>query len=172
MNRLLACLAAVAVSASAPAAAENGVKIGFVGTFSGPAAAIGYDMRDGFNLGIEQLGRKMADRAVEIIYEDDAAKPEVGKQKTDKLIESDHVDFLTGYGFSYVLLVLLLSAVNAEHVHHQRQCRTVIYRRRATFAVFLLGVVAGRSGRAGDRRLSEPEGRQDPVPDRSQLCRG
>ena len=33
---------------------------------------------------------------VEVIYEDDGFKPEVGKQKTDKLIESDKVDFLDG----------------------------------------------------------------------------
>src|SRR5271170_666194 len=111
---LLACLVAAAVTAAAPAAADDAVKIGFVGTFSGPAAAIGNDMRDGFNLGIEQLGRQMAGRPVEIIYEDDNQKPEVGKQKTDKLIESDHVDFLTGYGFSNVLLASLLSAVNAK----------------------------------------------------------
>jgi branched-chain amino acid transport system substrate-binding protein len=111
---LLACLAAAAIMTSVPAAAEDGVKIGFVGTFTGPAAAIGNDMRDGFNLSIERLGRQMAGRPVEVIYEDDAQKPEVGKQKTDKLIESDHVNFLTGYGFSNVLLASLLSAVNAK----------------------------------------------------------
>jgi hypothetical protein len=60
--------------------------------------------RDGFNLGIENLGRKMASHPVEIIYEDDTQKPEIGKQKTDKLIEADHVNFLTGCGFSHVLL--------------------------------------------------------------------
>src|SRR5580700_2761946 len=38
-------------------------------------------------------------------------------------------------------------------------------------AVLLLGLLAGRSGRAGDRRILEPEGRQDPVPDRSELRR-
>ena len=71
-------------------------------------------MRDGFNLGIRNLGGKMAGRPVEVIYEDDTSKPEVGKQKTDKLIESDHVNFLTGYGFSNVLLASLLPAVNAK----------------------------------------------------------
>jgi branched-chain amino acid transport system substrate-binding protein len=111
---LLAFLAAAAVTTSVPAAAEDSVKIGFVATFTGPAAAIGNDMRAGFDLGIERLGRQMAGRPVEVIYEDDAQKPEVGKQKTDKLIESDHVNFLTGYGFSNVLLASLLPAVNAK----------------------------------------------------------
>ena len=113
MKHLIAGLAAVGIAA-APAAAADGVKIGFVATFSGPAAAIGKDLRDGFALGVENLGRQMAGRPVEVIYEDDTQKPEVGKQKTDKLIDADHVDFLTGYGFSNVLLASLLPAVNAK----------------------------------------------------------
>ena len=40
--------------------AADTLKIGFAGTFSGPAAA-GNDMRDGFNLGLEHLGRGMAE---------------------------------------------------------------------------------------------------------------
>jgi branched-chain amino acid transport system substrate-binding protein len=113
MKRVFAGLAAASLLA-APAAAADAVKIGFVATFSGPAAALGNDMRDGFNLGIENLGRQMSGRPVEMIYEDDTAKPEVGHQKTDKLIEADHVDFLTGYGFSNVLLASLLPAVNSK----------------------------------------------------------
>jgi branched-chain amino acid transport system substrate-binding protein len=108
----LSCLASPALTTTAVAA--DSVKIGFVGTFSGPAAAIGNDMRDGFNLGLEHLGRQMAGKPVEVLFEDDTQKPEVGKQKTDKLIESDHVNFLTGYGFSNVLLASLLPAVNSQ----------------------------------------------------------
>jgi branched-chain amino acid transport system substrate-binding protein len=108
----LACITPAAITPVAMAA--DAVKIGFVGTFSGPAAAIGNDMRDGFNLGLEHLGRQMAGKPVEVLYEDDTQKPEVGKQKTDKLIESDHVNFLTGYGFSNVLLASLLPAVDSQ----------------------------------------------------------
>jgi len=112
--------ATVAVCCSGPwalgsvAIAADTVKIGFVSTFSGPAAAIGNDMRDGFNLALDQLGRRMGGKPVEVVYEDDTQKPEIGKQKTDKLIESDHVDFLLGYAFSNVLLASLLPAVNAK----------------------------------------------------------
>ncbi len=113
MKLLVSVLAASCIAVGSAAAADS-VKIGFVVTLSGPAAAIGNDMRDGFNLGLENLGGKMAGRSVEIIYEDDTAKPEVGKQKTDKLIESDHVDFLTGYAFSNVLLASILPAVNSK----------------------------------------------------------
>lgn len=113
MMRLVAGLAAASIVAG-QACAADAIKIGFVNTFSGPPASIGNDMRDGFNLGIQNLGGQMAGRPVEVIYEDDTSKPEVGKQKTDKLIEADHVNFLTGYGFSNVLLASLLPAVNAK----------------------------------------------------------
>ena len=46
-------------------------------------------MRDAFELALDHLGRKIGGLPVNVIYEDDQQKPEVGKQKTDKLIESD-----------------------------------------------------------------------------------
>ena len=61
------------------------VKIGFVSTFSGPTAVIGNDMRNSFELALDHIGRKMGGLPVEVIYEDDQQKPEVGKQKTEKL---------------------------------------------------------------------------------------
>ena len=71
-------------------------------------------MRDAFELALDHLGRKMGGLPVEVIYEDDGLKPDVGKQKTDKLIESDKVNFLTGYIWSNVLLASLKSAVDAQ----------------------------------------------------------
>jgi branched-chain amino acid transport system substrate-binding protein len=97
-----------------PANAQNDVKIGFVTTFSGAIAVVGNDMRDAFELALDHLGRKMAGRNVTMIYEDDGLKPEQGKQKTDKLIESDRVNFLTGYMMSHILLASLKSAVDSE----------------------------------------------------------
>ena len=85
-------------------AQQNTVKIGYVSTFSGPTAAIGNHMRNGFELALDHLGRKFAGLPVEVIYEDDTQKPDVGVQKTQKLIESDHVDFMVGYIWSNVLL--------------------------------------------------------------------
>jgi len=97
-----------------PANAQNDVKIGFVTTFSGAIAVVGNDMRDAFELALDHLGRKMAGRNVTMIYEDDGLKPEQGRQKTDKLIESDRVNFLTGYMMSHILLASLKSAVDSE----------------------------------------------------------
>ena len=97
-----------------PATAGETIKIGFVSTFSGPTAAIGNDMRNSFELALDHLGRKMAGKPVEVIYEDDAQKPDVGKQKTEKLVRSDRVDFLVGYIWSNVLLASLKTAVDSR----------------------------------------------------------
>ena len=100
--------------AGLPARSEEAVKIGFVGTFSGPTAVMGKDMRDAFELALDHLGRKMGGLPVEVVYEDDQQKPDVGKQKTEKLVQSDHVNFLTGYIWSNVLLASLKSAADSQ----------------------------------------------------------
>ena len=56
---------------------------------SAAQAVIGNDMRNSFELALDHMGRKMGGKPVEVIYEDDGFKPDVGKQKTEKLIESD-----------------------------------------------------------------------------------
>src|SRR5262249_43315733 len=104
---LAACALAAIVAADPAAAQQKTVKIGFVSSFSGPAAAIGNDMRNSFELALDHLGRKIGGLPVEVIYEDDQIKPEVGLQKTQKLVESDKVDFMVGYIWSNVLLASL-----------------------------------------------------------------
>src|SRR6266581_9244832 len=105
---LLATTALAALAAAAPAPAQQrSIKIGFVSTFSGPTAVIGNDMRNSVELALDHLGRKMGGLPVEVIYEDDQQKPEVGVQKTQKLIESDKANFIAGYIWSNVLLASL-----------------------------------------------------------------
>ncbi|HMJ43155.1 MAG TPA: ABC transporter substrate-binding protein [Pseudolabrys sp.] len=111
---LLAASAAVLLAAGPALAQQKTIKIGFVSTFSGPTAVIGNDMRNAFELALDHMGRKMGGLPVEVIYEDDAQKPEVGKQKTEKLIESDKVDFVSGYIWSNVLLASLKPVVDSK----------------------------------------------------------
>lgn len=105
---------AAALVVANPAFAGDTIKIGFVSTFSGPTAVIGNDMRNSFELALDHLGRKMDGKPVEVIYEDDGQKPDVGKQKTEKLVQSDKVDFLVGYIWSNVLLASLKTAVDSQ----------------------------------------------------------
>ena len=115
MRSTLIVVGAALALASGPVMAQNkSVKIGFVSTFSGPTAAIGNDMRNAFELALEHIGRKMGGLPVEVIYEDDQQKPEVGKQKTEKLVQSDKVDFVVGYIWSNVLLASLKPVVDAQ----------------------------------------------------------
>ncbi len=102
----IAALATVAAGAL-PAMAQSPIKIGFVSTFSGPQAAIGEDMRRSVELAKEHLGGKMGGKPFEIVYEDDQFKPDVGKQKSEKLVQQDKVNFVTGYIWSNVLLASL-----------------------------------------------------------------
>ena len=115
MRRTLLVASAALMLAAGPAMAQQKtIKIGFVSTFSGPTAVIGNDMRNSFELALDHLGRKMGGVPVEVIYEDDQQKPEVGKQKTEKLIESDKVDFVTGFIWSNVLLASLKPIVDSK----------------------------------------------------------
>jgi branched-chain amino acid transport system substrate-binding protein len=115
MRRMTIIPAAVLALAAGPALAQQkSVKIGFISTFSGPVAAIGSDMKNSFELGLDQHGRKLGGLPVEVIYADDQLKPEVGVQKTQELIESDHVDFVVGYIWSNVLLASLKPLVDSK----------------------------------------------------------
>jgi len=110
---LFAAGAALALGVG-PAVAQSPVKIGFVSTFSGPVAVIGNDMRNSFELALDHLGRKMGGRPVQVIYEDDGFKPEIGKQKTEKLVQSDKVDFVAGYIWSNVLLASYKPVIDSK----------------------------------------------------------
>ena len=111
---LLAAGAAMVLAAGPALAQQTSIKIGFVSTFSGPTAVIGNDMRNAFELALNHIGRKMGGLPVEVIYEDDQQKPEVGKQKTEKLIQSDKVDFVSGYIWSNVLLASLKPVIDSK----------------------------------------------------------
>jgi len=115
MKKYVLATCAVAALAVSPALAQQKtVKIGFVSTFSGPVAAIGNDMRQSFELALDHHGRKLGGLPVEVIYEDDQVKPEVGVQKVQKLIESDKVDFIVGIIWSNVLLASLKPIIDSK----------------------------------------------------------
>jgi branched-chain amino acid transport system substrate-binding protein len=115
MRKITVILAAACALLAGPAIAQDKtIKIGFISTFSGPAAAIGNDMKNSFELGLDHHGRKLGGLPVEVIYADDQIKPEVGVQKTQEFIESDHVDFVVGYIWSNVLLASLKPLVDSK----------------------------------------------------------
>src|ERR1700710_1045680 len=76
--------------------AQEKLKIGVIVTLSGPAAALGQQVRDGFNLAVKDLGGKMAGRDLEVIVADDELKPDGAVTKVKGLLERDKVDFVVG----------------------------------------------------------------------------
>ena len=109
--RTLVIASAIIVSGAAQA---DSVKIGFVTTLTTPAAVIGEDMKNSVELALEHIGNKMGPLDVELIMEDDGFKPDIGKQKTDKLVKQDDVDFVAGYIWSHVLLASAKSVLDAD----------------------------------------------------------
>jgi len=93
--------------------AADSVRIGFVTTLTTPAGVIGADMKNSVELALEHIGNKMGGLDVELIIEDDGFKPDIGKQKTDKLVKQDDVHFVTGFIWSHVLLASRQSALDS-----------------------------------------------------------
>jgi branched-chain amino acid transport system substrate-binding protein len=114
MLRYIASGLAVLALGTGVNAETNKIKIGYVNTFSGPNAFIGNDERDGFELALDHLNHKMGGLDVQMIYEDDQIKPEIGRQVTEKLLQSDKVDVVTGYNWSNVLLASVKPAIDAK----------------------------------------------------------
>ena len=87
------------------------VKIGMITTTSGGGAGLGVDVRDAFQLAVKQSGNK----DIEVIVEDDAQKPELAVQLADKMVQSDHVDLMTGIIWSN-LAMAVVPAVTAQDI--------------------------------------------------------
>src|SRR3954454_23911194 len=74
----LAAAALLLGTAVSPSLAQEKIKLGVIVTLSGPAAALGQQVRDGFALGVKDLGGKMGGRDVEVVVVDDELKPDAG----------------------------------------------------------------------------------------------
>jgi branched-chain amino acid transport system substrate-binding protein len=96
----LAVLLLVAVALTVgppPTAAQKGpIKIGMLVPQSGPLAANGKDMINGYELFFEQTGYKLAGREVKFIVEDSEGKPASGLTKVRGLIDGQGVHLVTG----------------------------------------------------------------------------
>jgi branched-chain amino acid transport system substrate-binding protein len=112
MKKLMLVTTALILIASSICVAEQ-VKIGFITTLTTPAGVIGRDMVDAVHLALDHIDHKMAGLEVQLIVEDDGFKPEIGKQKTDRLVKQEDVDFVTGYIWSHVLLASRKSVLDA-----------------------------------------------------------
>ena len=111
---VLGCSAAALALTPLFTAAADKVKVGFVSTLSGPSAALGIDIRDGFLLAVKMNGGKLGGLPAEVLVSDDQFKPDVAKQLFEKDIKRDKVDFMTGVVFSNIMLAALPEALDSN----------------------------------------------------------
>ncbi|MBX3552826.1 MAG: ABC transporter substrate-binding protein [Pseudolabrys sp.] len=94
-------------AATSGAVAQDKLKVGVLVTLSGPPAVLGQQARNGFQLGVKQLGGKLGGRETEVIVQDDELKPDVAVTKAKALVDRDKVDFVVGPIFSNILVAMM-----------------------------------------------------------------
>jgi branched-chain amino acid transport system substrate-binding protein len=100
-------LLAVLFFSSAVVAAP--VKLGVINSMTGPEAPIGEDITNGIKLALEDLKAKGID--VQVVWEDDTGKPQIGLSALEKLATRDEVAGVVG---AYTSAVTSAVARNAE----------------------------------------------------------
>jgi branched-chain amino acid transport system substrate-binding protein len=114
------------------------VKIGVVVPYTGVYAELGVSITQGMRVVFARENDRVAGRKILMIQEDDEMKPPVGIRKTEKLIDSDKVDILTGPVHSGILMgmrdkvhnsktILIVSNAGADAISRER-CSKWIFR--------------------------------------------
>lgn len=87
---------AAAFALAAGAASAQTIKVGIAQDLTGPFAALGAEARDGFNLGIKQLGGKLGGFDAEFIAQDMGGNPDNARQLVERFVKRERIDFFTG----------------------------------------------------------------------------
>ena len=83
------------------AAAQNVVKLGMVGEFSGPFAQYGQQLLGGMKAYMKVHGDTVAGKRIEIVQKDTGGPaPEVAKRLAQELVTRDNADILVGFGLT------------------------------------------------------------------------
>lgn len=101
--RPLAFALLAASTVSLPAQATEPVVIGALLSLSGSFASPSKDMLDGMQLALD-AHKTIGGRLVSFLVRDDQGKPELAVEDANRLVKSDHADFVTGVGLSSILL--------------------------------------------------------------------
>src|SRR5438445_3430997 len=95
---LSSAIAAFAFSLGLNAHAADAIKVGVVTPLSGSYAPIGKQVRWGAELAVKEINAAggVAGRPFELLFEDEEANPPIAVRKSEKLLQQDKVDLLTG----------------------------------------------------------------------------
>ncbi len=83
------------------------VRIAVVAVLTGPQAALGQQIRDGFALGVRRLDNRLGGRPAAITVIDDELKPDVAVSRVRAAIERGEADFVVGVAFSNILQAIV-----------------------------------------------------------------
>ncbi|MBR9984738.1 MAG: ABC transporter substrate-binding protein, partial [Desulfosarcina sp.] len=111
MKRLLIVVMMIVALLAGPAQAVEPVKIGMITTLSTKAGYLGEEIRDGFQLAIDQENGRLGGVPVELLVDDDGRKPEKAKQIAERFIKRDGVRIMTGIVFSNVAIAVVPKVV-------------------------------------------------------------
>jgi branched-chain amino acid transport system substrate-binding protein len=96
----------IIVPGAAMAQARSPIKIGLLLPYTGVLNIQGTETTRGVELYLSKVGLKAGGREIQLLKEDDEAKPDVGLTKVKKLVERDRVDFVMGPVHSGVALAI------------------------------------------------------------------
>ena len=117
MNRLLIVVMMIVALLAGPAQAVDPVKIGMITTLSTKAGYLGEEIRDGFQLAIDQESGRLGGVPVELLVDDDGRKPEKAKQIAERFIKRDGVKIMTGIVFSNVAIAVVPKVVQQDVIY-------------------------------------------------------
>src|SRR6266702_740257 len=114
LGKKLFCGAAMLAIAGA-VSAQNVVKLGMVGEFSGPFAQYGQQILGGMKAYMKLNGDTVAGKKIEIVQKDTTGpSPDVAKRLAQELVTRDNVDILVGFGLTPNALAVAPIATEAK----------------------------------------------------------
>lgn len=137
-------------SGGASAQADGPVRIGMIYSKQGPGAAIGEYLQRGSELAVEQVGRKVLGRPIELVWLDEP-NPQVSQQNMQRLADENKVVAVVGGNYSSSALAmmsvanreklpLILTGAAASEITG-KNCSRYTFRTQATVPVQMKGLM-------------------------------
>jgi len=114
LTKLAAIALALAMGQAVQAQDTSPVRIGLLYTKQGPGAAIGEFLHRGSELAVEQAGKKVLGRPIELVWLDEP-NPQVSQQNMQKLVDENKVVAVVGGNYSSSALAMM-SVANREKI--------------------------------------------------------
>ena len=101
LSRIATLASLFAITMAGSSVAQEKIKIGIIGPFSGPFATTGLQFRQGIETYVALNGTKAGNREIELVYRDTGGtNPAVAKRLAEELIVKDKVSALGGFYLS------------------------------------------------------------------------